>query len=314
LSESVTMPARDHSANGTWASNALTSRLEFEKTADWTHAKVLDWAAQHLGFRDLGRTICLETSYRAGAWLSELLFSAGGAAPGQAATPVIIVPVPPLRPLDGRGKRPKGPPPLPKEGAGLEQDLAVARHGDRLPTELRPHLPSRGIVNFLEAQAVVRKLERLVGPPARVDAAPKPAPVAAIAVIAFSQAQVELLRLLMRRSLVLKGMLGAVEVGTPAAFAQREFATVLVSFTRSHNHRAVALAESFGQLVTALTRARGQIILFADPGTLVRRSQCPGRIEHLDDAASAREAQFAAELVRCLQGQTSHIHDVVVES
>ena len=73
------------------------------------------------------------------------------------------------------------------------------------------------------------------------------------------------------------------------------------------------LAESFGQLVLALTRARGQLLLFADPGTLVRRSACAGRIERLDEAASAREAAFAGELVRCLQGQTSHICNVVVE-
>src|SRR5262249_6398882 len=139
--------------------------------------------------------------------------------------------------------------------------------------------------------AIVRKLEQIVGPPPRVDGVKKPTADTSLAVIAFSAAQVELIRLLMRRAPGLKAALGAIEVGTPSAFVQREFATVLVGFTRSHAHRAVAYAENFGQLILALTRSRGQLILFADPGTLVRRSQCPTRVEHLDDAASAREAQ-----------------------
>ena len=161
---------------------------------------------------------------------------------------------------------------------------------------------------------MVRKLEQLFGSAAHADGPGKPATGAAIAVIAFAHAQVDLIRLLMRRSAGLKGTLAAIEVGVPAAFAQREFATVLVSFTRSHNHRAVALAESFSQLVTALTRTRGQLFLFVDPGTLVRRSQCFGRIEHLDDASSAREAQFAADLVRCLRDPTRNARDIVVET
>src|SRR5262249_20767982 len=53
-----------------------------------------------------------------------------------------------------------------KGGAGLELDLAAARHLDRLPYELRAELPHCGLVNFSEAQAVVRKLEALAADPA----------------------------------------------------------------------------------------------------------------------------------------------------
>ena len=39
----------------------------------------------------------------------------------------------------------------PREGAGLELDLSASRHADRLPVGLRPGLPARGFVNYLEA-------------------------------------------------------------------------------------------------------------------------------------------------------------------
>src|SRR5207245_292116 len=119
LTERLAAPSHEGGANGSPAIATLTSRLEFDKAADWTRGKVLDWTAQHLGFRDLGRTAWLEMNYRAGAGLAELLFSSGAAPPGQDRARVAVVPVPPLGALTSYTKRSKGPAALAKEGAGL---------------------------------------------------------------------------------------------------------------------------------------------------------------------------------------------------
>ncbi len=284
-----------------------TAQLEFDKSAGWTRVRVLAWAGQHLHYRDLGRTAWLPLSYRmeAGlaAWISDVIF--GGAlasrkaalepSPNGQAIPVVFVPVPAPRKEDGRSDRRKGSarsPALSREGAGLEQDLAVPRHGDRLPNDLRPHLPSHGVVNYLEAQSLLRKLESL----ARQNTSLEP-----IAVIAPSAAQVELLRLLISRSSYLSAL--PVEIGVPASFRHREFGLVLMSLTRSHNHRAVSFSDAPAQLIQALTRARRQLVIFGDPGTLLRRSLWQGRVEPLDETASAREAQLIGDLVRYLHGQ-----------
>ena len=46
-------------------------------------------------------------------------------------------------------------------GKGIA-DLSAPRHADRLPVGLRQGLPARGFVNYLEAQALVRRLETWV--------------------------------------------------------------------------------------------------------------------------------------------------------
>jgi len=81
---------------------------------------------------------------------------------------------------------------------------------------------------------------------------------------------------------------------------------MLVSLTRSHTHRAVTFGDSPQTLALALTRARDRLLLFGDPGTLVRRSQWLGRLDHLDEAAAARERELIAQLVRYLQGHGPH--------
>jgi hypothetical protein len=287
-----------------------TCRFTFAKSAGWTQDTVLQWAEQHLHFRDVGRTTSLHFPYRMESpladFLSDLLY-AGGYARADASGPngkpasVLFIPVPAPRRDDGRDKRKPAAKAvvLPREGAGLEQDLATARHGDRLPNDLRPHLPTKGIVNYLEAQAVVRTLEDLAGGHGCTES---------LAVLAVSAAQVELIRLLIRRSSSLTAMADRIEVGLPAAFVQREFNQVLVSLTRSHNHRAVSFGDHPGHLGLALTRARRRLFLFGDPGTLARRVQWQGRVEPLDDAASAHEAHLIGNLVRYLQGQGRHAH------
>jgi hypothetical protein len=200
---------------------------------------------------------------------------------------------------DDRAAAPSSAAPLPRAGAGLEQDLAVARHGDRLPTEFRAELPRQGLVNYLEAQAVVRKLEELASRP----------PVASgpIAVIALYAAQADLIRRLIGRSAKLAPSGLRVDTGPPEAFRQREYDVVLVSLTRSHSHRAVSYGPEAHLLGLALTRARTRLIVFGDVGTLVRRTQWDGVLDHLDEAAAAREGQVIGQLLNYLHGRGRHV-------
>ncbi len=310
-----------------------TFALEFDRAFGWTQPRAEQWVASHLHLSDLGRTARLEVPYRMAPGLarvvSDVLF--GNAyrvleAPrdhaASDAVPVEFVAVPPLPrkaeavPTGRSHERSRREPALagvraasvaafPKGGAGLEQDLAVLGHGERLPAEVRAELPRRGLVNYLEAQAVVRKLEELAADPAVRDAgAAQDGPQ--VAVIALYSAQAELIRRLIRQSvrLAVGGLRLAVDV--PGAFRQREVPVALVSLTRSHTHRAVSFGEEAHLLGLALTRARGRLILFGDPGTLARRSHWSGVLDHLDEAAAAREGTVIGHLVRYLQGCGGH--------
>lgn len=268
-----------------------TRFLEFGKDAGWTRTQVDQWLQRHLHLRDLGRTMFLETGYRfqenpALAQFVNCCLSQADVLKRTAAQ-VDFFPVPGLR-----KEKVNGSACFPKEGAGLEQDLAAVRLGDRLPGDVRAALPRTGTVNYLEAQALVGRLEELVRSAA--DQLP-------IAVIALQDAQAELLRWLIDRSPVLAGQAGAIEVGVPQGFRQREFDTVLVSLTRSHSHRAVAYGTRDGDLSLALTRARRQLLLFGDPGALVKRKSWRGPLDHLDAASAEREALLITRLVSMLR-------------
>jgi hypothetical protein len=187
-------------------------------------------------------------------------------------------------------------------GAGLELDLADPRDRERLPGDLRPTLPGQGLVNWQEAQAIVRALESLAADRAASGQGER----LAVGVIALYAAQAELLRSLIQRSPSLMASSLAISVGEPSSFREREFAVVLVGMTRSHSNRAVPYGEGPSMLTLALTRARAKLILFGDAGTLTRRSHWDGPVDHLDTAAAALERQFAGRLVRYLQGQGAH--------
>jgi hypothetical protein len=291
-----------------------TCRLEFDRAAGWDKARAEAWVQDHLQIRDLGRTALLEVPHRMApplaAVLADLLFDEAFPADGEVTAAVEFIPVPPL----ARGKiqrdKNKGerrPTPreaagsLPRAGAGLELDLSAPRQGDRLPAELRAGLPGRGLVNYLEALAVVRRLEELVA--AWPGQQPDPG---GIAVLALYGAQVELLRRLVQQSARLKKSAVPITVDLPAAFRQREHQAVLLSLTRSHSHRAVSFGDGPQALTLALTRARSRLLLFGDAGTILRRSQWAGALDHLDEAAAAREGQLLTRLVRYLQGQGRH--------
>jgi hypothetical protein len=314
-----------------------TCCLAFDRGAGWQRPQAEEWVQQHLGLRDLGRTARLDMPHRMApdlaAFLGELLHQ-DGTCPALAAKPAALgedllaalrgggpavefVAVPSLRETErrseasggrGRGRsqtatltRAQVAAPPRKGGAGLELELTDLRHRDRLPSELRGDLPDRGLVNYLEAQAVVRTLEGLVGDPAFRAACPD-----GVAVIALYPAQVQLLRLLVRQSPTLADVGLPVAVDVPEAFRQREALVVLLSLTRSHTHRAVNFGDGPHDLLLALTRARGRLILFGDPGTLARRCQWEGPLELLDEAASRRERGVIEYLVRHLHGEGPH--------
>jgi hypothetical protein len=346
-SREVLMPAERSGGDGRASDHGLTCavphapyttcRLEFDKDAGWRRDTVEQWVHNHLGLRDLGRTALLDVNHRMNPELSAvladlLLEEAGRQSPAPSsldgsgvhghARPLIFIPVPLLgKGSNGASVRPAS---LPKEGAGLETDLASARLGPRLPADLRAELPPRGIVNLAEAQAVIRQLEALAvaegrarqsEQPKRTDEKPgqphasQPTPVPSpVAVVALHAAQAALIQRLVRRSAPLAQSPLAVEVGLPHAFCHREFSRVLVSLTRSHAQRAVSFSDGPSAAFAAgwplaLTRARHQLILFGDPGTLVRRSQWQGTLDHVDEAASLREARWIGGLVRYLEGK-----------
>ena len=341
-----------------------TCRFQFARAIGWTRARAEQWIAKHLGLSSVGRTVFLTVPHRLApplaCFLSDLLFggvcepadSAPLVAPFRAA--VEFVAVPSLASLEARhraeaeARRYSGeahhahtergqaavsvrPPRLRtvKGGAGLELNLADDRPLDQLPGELRAVLPRQGLVNYLEARALVQRLEALAGDcdfraacqrwrecraePFVHDCAslaecicPRLDDSPAVAVMALYPAQAELLRHLIRQSPVLADGSIAIEVGLPSAFGQRECLLALVSLTRSHAHRAVSYGDHPHVLAQALTRATAGLILFGDPGTLARRSQWRGALDHLDESAAQQEGSVVAQLVHYLQGQGPH--------
>lgn len=338
-----------------------TCRLHFAHAAGWTRARAEQWIGERLGLSSVGRTILLTVPHRLvpplARFLSDLLF--GGAcepadrgpfvAPFRAA--VEFVAVPSLASLEARHRAEADarryraeshhahgqaavsvrPPRLRtvKGGAGLELDLADDRPLEQLPGELRAVLPRQGLVNYLEARALVQHLEALIGDsdfraacqrwrerraePCEHDCSslaecvcPRPDESPAVAVMALYPAQAELLRHLICQSPVLADGPVAIEVGLPSAFGQRECLLALVSLTRSHAHRAVSYGDHPYVLAQALTRAAAGLILFGDPGTLARRSQWRGSLDHLDESAAQQEGNVVAQLVRYLQGHGPH--------
>lgn len=196
-------------------------------------------------------------------------------------------------------------------GAGLEVDLAAPRRVGALPAELRSRLPREGIVNHVEAQAVVDSVidlladhEFVAGAQAWQSNRGHSAP--AIAVIALYPAQAALIGCLLEDATRLQAAPVRVEVGTPESFRQRDCFAALISLTRSHVHRAVSYGESPHQLALALTRAAGRVFLFGDPGTLIRRCQWQGAVDHLSEQDATSEREFFTRLLRYLQGHGKH--------
>jgi hypothetical protein len=284
-----------------------TCCLEFDRSAGWGRDRAEDWVARYLGLRDLGRTaelrVCHRMSPRLGEWFRGLLPFAGYGAPAsnngadERGSAFEFVPVPAVsrgpeldRSSGTRGRPAPGGSRL-RGGAGLEVDLADSRQRDRLPLEHRSHLPSRGHVNYLEAQAVVRRLARLG------QEAADGKETGSVAVIAFSAGQAALIRRLVEQDALLRSASLRLRIDVASGFRQDEADLVLVSLTRSHTHRAVAFAASPEELILALTRGRSRLIVFGDHGTVARRLQWEGALEGLDAGAADRERGLLSHLL-----------------
>jgi hypothetical protein len=179
-----------------------------------------------------------------------------------------------------------------------------------MPAEVRAALPGHGLVNYPEARAVVQALEALLADEAfraaSADWQRRALGCPSVAVMALFPAQVELLRILVRRSAGLAGSGVPVEVGPPAAFHQRECLVALLSLTRSHTHRAVPYADGPATWAQALTRCASRLVLFGDLGTLARRGQWQGALDHLDEWAGRREQALVGRLLGYAQGHGAH--------
>lgn len=274
-----------------------------------------DWVRQRLGFRDLGRTVVLDTLHRMesklATFLSQCVFrgveqgddsvngSAACASMNNGSSAVEFIAVPSMKAAEaGRtGSNREIASGWPRKGgAGLELDLGDPRMHDRLPGEMRTGLPNHGFVNYSEGQAVVRRLASVAAEVERNGQART-----RVAVLALYAAQAELIRRLLLGTELPFPSDVEIEVDVASSFRQREADIVLLSLTRSHSHRPVAFGENPYSLALALTRARSKLLLFGDPGTLMRRSQWQGPLEHLNEAAADQERDLIVRLVRHLQ-------------
>lgn len=281
----------------------FTAGLEFTRAVGWDRPKAETWVRTHVGRHGPARTIRLDTPHRMAPALARVvadLLGNGVHPPGSlprpsaivanGAAPVEFVAVPPVE-RNGHAGPSHG---HRRGGAGFETDLADPRQRAHLPPDLRDSLAARGVVNLVEARAVVERLERLIA-----DRAPSP-----IGVLALTAAQAALIRQLVTKVPVLAG--ADITVAVPPGLRQREVQTLIVSLTRSHVNRAVSYGEDPSWLPLALARGRERLILVGDPGTLVRRAQWEGPLDHLDAAAARRERDFADHLVGYLQGRGRH--------
>jgi hypothetical protein len=265
--------------------------IEFDKRL-WDRARAETWLYSHRPVHDQERTVFLQTPHRFTKPLARMVQSVVRAnewlqhrSSEIARQAFEFVAVPPLSKHD-----------WPREGAGLEVDLAVGRQADRLPAGLRQGLAPRGFANYLEAQALLRRLETYAqketnGHPLRV------------AVLALYTGQVELLRRLVEQSETLRGRSMPLEITLPSRMRQRECEVVLLSLTRSHSHRAVTFGDDIDELALGLTRASERVIVFGDPGTLSKRIHWHGPIDHHLAAASHQELVRLQRLVAFVHAQ-----------
>lgn len=286
----------------------LTAGLEFDPRAGWDRERAERWAADRLGLRDTGRATCLTRTHRhtddIARAIRGLLYS--GRVPEADDVPglqFVAVPNEPRREPEPRwstGATVTVPRQRTARGAGLEIDLADPRRlpgPPQLPLEVRATLPPEGVVNVAEAMTLIDHLAALLSGPEAAQL--EQVRGLKVAVIAPLPAQAALLKGLIARTEFYPRWVGRVEAGTPETFRQRECAVALVSLTRSHGTRAVPLSRCPDDLVLALTRASGRVVVFGDPGSLVRRGQWFGGLDHQDETVGPREQALARQLAAC---------------
>jgi hypothetical protein len=251
--------------------------------ADWPPDRARAWASDHVGRRAGGRLATLARPYRAcpglARWLNRAFdtgFACGTHGDEGPHVEFLAVPDSDLRRRHGHSHGRPGR----VGGAGYELDLADPRQRATLPPDLAD-LPAAGLVNLPEAHALVRYIEPLAG--------------AGLAVTSPFPAQVAVLRKLLARS----PRLAQVPVLEATDAAGHECNLLAISLTRSHVARAVPFGDGPHLLAGLLGRARKRVLFAGDPGTLARRLQWEGPVDHLDAAAAARERAWVAALADC---------------
>jgi hypothetical protein len=251
--------------------------------ADWPLDRAKAWAHEHVGRRAGTRLATLSRPHRAcpglAHWLNKAFDVGFACGPhGDPGPHIEFLAVPDSDPrrrhAHGHGR------PNRVGGAGYELDLADPRQRATLPPDLAD-LPATGFVNLPEAHALVRYIEPLAGP--------------GLAVTSPFPSQVAVLRKLVARS----PRLAQVPVLDATDAAGHECDLLAVSLTRSHVARAVPFGDGPHVLAGLLGRARKRVLFAGDPGTLARRLQWEGPVDHLDGTAAARERAWVAALADC---------------
>jgi hypothetical protein len=251
-------------------------------TADWSRDQAEHWITEHVGQREPGRVVILDNPYRAcpglARWLN-LAFDLGLAVPSVAdeVPHVEFLAVPDMeqrRRRDGAVRSGR------VGGAGYEIDLADPRQRVALSADF-PGMPATGFVNVHEAQAIVRYLES--------------AAISHVAITSPFPSQVALLRHLVTKS----PRLAQARVLDAGEAARQECDVLVVSLTRSHVSRAVTFGDDPSVLAKLTGRARKKVLFAGDPGTLARRLQWEGPVDHLNAANAARERSWIAALADC---------------
>ncbi|HLW67398.1 MAG TPA: AAA domain-containing protein [Gemmataceae bacterium] len=287
-----------------------TIAISFNCAAGWDRARAEQWLQRHTRRMDTGRAVTLHRWHRPTPALAGLLAEFGivespvGIRPEQKNLATVeFIPVPGFNSDNAQRRRgehihncqPRRLPVM-RGGAGLELDLADPKHRDRLPPELRSTLPPRGYVNLAEAQAILRLLDDKLEDWARN------AEGLHIAILALYRAQAELLRHMLRSEAITVPESIRLTVEFAGDFHQQECDLAILSLTRSHERRAVTFGDDPALLRLAVTRSRQRILFVGDPGTLSRRSQWEGPLDHLDEALAQREKTWVTALVKNLQG------------
>ncbi len=256
--------------------------------AAWTLERAKEWVAENIGRRDSGRVVTLERPHRACPGLARWMNRAFGLGFGVTEVPDAVAHVEFLAVPDTDSRRRREPQYRSGRvgGAGYEIDLADPRQRAALPADCAD-LPAQGFVNMPEAQAIGRYLESMAGPHIVV-ASPFPTQV-----------------LLLRRVLSRSARLASLRVIDVSEAAGHECELLVVSLTRSHVARAVQFGESPGVLARLLGCARKKVLFVGDPGTLARRLQWEGPVDHLNASEAVRERTWVAALADCPRVSTS---------
>ncbi|HZZ82315.1 MAG TPA: AAA domain-containing protein [Gemmataceae bacterium] len=268
--------------------SARISAVEFDKTAGWDRARADAWLERHRACGDCERTAFLQVPYRFQPMLAShvtTLVRDGiwvGAVNATHDRRLEFHPVPSSPRRD-----------WPTDPAGLELDLSLPRCADKLPAGVRHGLPTRGFVNYAEAQILIRRLEAWSQQEAT--------DCSQAAVLALYEGQAILLRRLIEQSEILRARRHPLEVALPSRLHQHEFDVVFLSLTRSQQRGVCSFGDDLRELPIALTRARARLFVFGDPGALSSRatSGTPANRQAAHDAL--QEQVHLARLVECVR-------------